>query len=241
LFQFNTSISSGAFPSTFRDCPLTSIPSGLFSTLTAISSGAFQSTFRGTSITSIPGTLFSNNTNINISAFQQTFFGCTLLTTITSGLFNNNTNVGFNSFDSTFANCSVLNSLPIDIFKFNALAQQFKYTFQNCGLATLGPDFFRNNTACTNFTGVFEGCTRLQLNSTIFYSSGEQSTRFLNQSVNFTDCFKRTSFTGSQGTAPDLWNCNFGTGTPTRTGAFGGAGNSLTSISNYNDIPVNWL
>jgi hypothetical protein len=58
--------------------------------------------------------------------------------------------------------------------------------------------------------------------------------------VNFTNCFNRTTFTGVQGTAPDLWNYNFGTGTSTKTTCYGGAGNSLTSISNYADIPVAW-
>ena len=58
------------------------------------------------------------------------------------------------------------------------------------------------------------------------FSIDEQSTRFLNQSVNFESCFERTSFTGTIGEAPDLWNCDFG--------------NSLTSISNYSTIPSAW-
>jgi len=71
----------------------------------------------------------------------------------------------------------------------------------------------------------------------MFYDSGESGTRFNGKSVNFQSCFERSTFTGTQGTAPDLWNC---TGTPTKTTCFGGAGNNLTSISNYTDIPVEW-
>ena len=103
------------------------------------------------------------------------------------------------------------------------------------------PDYlFRYNVVCTSFINTFQNCTKLQIKATIFYADGEQSTRFLNQSVNFTNCFNRSSFSGTQGTAPDLWNCNFGTGTPTKTGAFGGAGNNSTSISNYTSIPSQW-
>lgn len=63
--------------------------------------------------------------------------------------------------------------------------------------------------------------------------TGEESTRFLNKTIDFTDCFARGAFTGTQGTAPALWDCDFGTGTPTKTGCYGGAGNSLTSLDNY--------
>jgi hypothetical protein len=81
---------------------------------------------------------------------------------------------------------------------------------------------------------------KVQFSADIFYPAGEQGIRFLNKSVNFSNCFLRTSFNGIQGTAPDLWNCNFGTGTPIRTGCYSGAGNNVTSLSNYADIPVAW-
>jgi hypothetical protein len=146
-----------------------------------------------------------------------------------------------------------------------------------------------------------------------FYEDGEQSTRFLGKVVNFTSCFDRTTYAGAQGTAPDLWNCDYGetitldvapavdwvggdtitgqtssataivvakvsalvykikkhfgtfalgevigvtgnsdkladqgatkptfAGTPASTGCFGGAGNSIASLSNYADIPASW-
>jgi hypothetical protein len=81
----------------------------------------------------------------------------------------------------------------------------------------------------------------LQINPWTFYASGETATRFFNKSVDFSYCFNRDSFTGAQGTAPDLWNCDFGSGTPIKTRCFAGAGNSLTSISNYGDIPSTWI
>lgn len=42
-----------------------------------------------------------------------------------------------------------------------------------------------------------------------------------------------------QGTAPDLWNYTFNF-TPTKTICFGGAGNNIYTLSNYNDIPTDW-
>ena len=141
------------------------------------------------------------------------FFGCSNLTTLGSDPIKPSGD-GVTSFDSCFFDCTSLTSLPTDLFRYN--------------------------TNATVFFACFYGCTSLTLRSDIFYPSGGQSTRFLNQSINFSNCFNRSSFTGTQGTAPDLWNCNFGTGTPTRTACFGGAGNSTTSISNYNDIPSEW-
>jgi hypothetical protein len=56
---------------------------------------------------------------------------------------------------------------------------------------------------------------------------------------NFTECFKLISaFTGTQGTAPDLWDCDFGTETPTTTNCF--TGHSTDSVDNYADIPTAW-
>jgi len=103
------------------------------------------------------------------------------------------------------------------------------------GLTSAPAGLFRFNTACTNFNGTFRGCINLQVNRNIFFADGEEATRFLNQSVDFTECFYRILFTGTQGEAPYLWLCSFGTGTPTKTSCFGGAGNSTTSLTNYPD------
>lgn len=126
-------------------------------------------------------------------------------------------NVSTDGFKGTFAYCSSLESVPNYLFKYNV------------------------NVSTRGFYGTFQGCDKLQLNPWIFYASGETDTRFLNKSIDFTDCFTRYNFTGIQGTAPDLWNCDFGTGTPIRTRCYSGEGNSGTSILNYGDIPSNWI
>ena len=56
--------------------------------------------------------------------------------------------------------------------------------------------------------------------------------------MDFQNCFWRNSFAGTQGTAPDLWNCTFNS--VSSGSCFGGAGNDFTSISNYGTIPAGW-
>ncbi len=77
------------------------------------------------------------------------------------------------------------------------------------------------------------------MRSDIFFRPGEESTRFLNQSPGFSSCFRLDSaFTGTQGTAPALWDCTYGTGTPVITDCF--HGHSAASVDNYAAIPVAW-
>ena len=100
-------------------------------------------------------------------------------------------------------------------------------------------DLFRYNFQCTGFRETFYLCSKLTLNDQIF-GPDLATTRFLNQSVNFTNCFRiNSSFTGTQGTAPELWNAAYGTGTPTRTDCF--QGHSVSSLTNYASIPAAWL
>jgi hypothetical protein len=119
----------------------------------------------------------------------------------------------------------------------------FGAAFSGCvSLETIPENLFRYNTAVSmyGFAQTFKDCDKLRLNRNIFYADGEESTRFLDQSPDFTQCFQRDNFTGVQGSAPDLWVCDFGTGTPVTTQCFNGAGNSLTSLDNYSDIPAGW-
>jgi hypothetical protein len=83
-------------------------------------------------------------------------------------------------------------------------------------------------------------CNSLIFNEFTFYDTGEESTRFAGKNVNFYQCFDRNSFTytSSLGTAPSLWNCSFSS---VNSGlCFAGPGNSITSITNYGNIPAGW-
>ena len=202
----------------------------------------FTSTFRGcTGLTSLPTDIFRYNTAVSTSGFYQTFYGCTGLASIPTDLFRYNTLVSSSGFQYTFFGCTGLTSLPTDLFRYNTLVSSsgFYATFQGCtGLASLPADLFRYNTSCTSFYQTFYDCTALQQRSDIFFPSGGETTRFLNQSVSFMSCFYITSFTGSTGTAPALWSCSFGTGTPTKTDCW--QGHSVSTVDNFASIPADW-
>ena len=203
----------------------------------------FQETFRNTAITRIPADLFRYNTLVSTSGFSHTFLGCTGLTSIPADLFRYNTLVSTSGFRYTFYGCTGLTSIPTDLFKYNTLVSTdgFFYTFYGCSGLEVAPDgLFKYNTAVDSWQGCFQNCTKLQLSQYMFYDAGGETTRFLNQSPDFASFVSRSSFSGTQGTAPALWDCSYGTGTPTSTSAFAGAGNSTTSLTNYNDIPAGW-
>jgi hypothetical protein len=114
----------------------------------------------------------------------------------------------------------------------------FAYTFYGCtSLTSIPVDLFRYNIGVTSFTNTFSNCPKLTLRSDIF--GIDYANRFLNKSVDFTDALRSVgTLAGSAGVAPALWLYNFGSGTPTKTSCFLGA--SLSTATNYADIPVEW-
>ena len=243
LFDYNTLVSQ--FSYTFQGCEkLASIPTDLFKYNTLVSTNGFYGTFHNCRLlTSIPSGLFDYNTLVSTYGFNYTFSFCYSLTSIPADLFKYNTLVSTYGFDSTFYYCLNLTSIPSGLFDYNTLVSTggFNSTFtESTKLSTIPDGLFKYNVNCYSFVGTFSGCNKLQVNPQTFCLFGEESTRFLNQSINFTHCFKRIGFTGIQGQAPDLWNYNFGTGTTLTSFCYGYAGNSLTSLSNYADIPTNW-
>jgi hypothetical protein len=318
LFKYNTLVTTYAFSMCFFQCTsLVTVPADLFRYNTSITIWGFNQTFREcSSIVTLPNDLFRYNTTCTTYAFRDTFQGCSSLSAIPQDIFRYNINVSTHSFEGTFITCTSLTTLPTDLFRYNTLADNFFVTFQGCSnLETLCPDLFRYNLLVTTdgFEGTFKDCVKLQLRSDIF--GPDLTTRFLYAGVSdFNECFDRASFSGTQGTAPDLWNATFPevwevsvrpavawvegdiitgqtsgvtgtfygwygtwkillkdvtgnytsdeiigvTGVPTKlanqgvgypietsplisTNCFNGAGNSLTSISNYASIPAPWL
>ena len=248
LFRYNTQVSTSGFYRTFYGCANLSgsIPTDLFRYNTQVSTSGFYRTFDGcTNLSgSIPTDLFRYNTLVSTSGFYATFYGCTNLTgSIPTDLFRYNPLVSTNGFNQTFYGCTNLaGSIPTDLFRYNTQVSTngFQLTFYGCSnlSGSIPADLFRYNTQCTSFNSTFYLCPKLQQNANIFYADGEQATRFLNQSVGFTNCFHVASYTGDQGVAPDLWNCTFGTGTPIKTDCW--QGHSVSTVSNFADIPADW-
>lgn len=176
-------------------------------------------------------------------SFTATFSSCTGLTgSIPTDLFRYNTQVSTNGFYSTFYGCTGLSgSIPADLFRYNTLVSTsgFFQTFYGCTGLTSAPSLlFAYTPNCDSFQSVFQNCNKLQLPADLFSAAGDKSTRFLNKTVNFTNALRIGTFTGTQGTAPDLWNYDFGSGTPTKTTCF--TGHTSSSVSNAADIPAEW-
>jgi len=220
----------------FYGCSIPStIPSGFLDNCTNIQSIGYLF-FLCNSLTSIPSDLLSS-TAAALTNIGSAFRSCISLTSIPSGLFDGCINV--TDASNIFNACTSITSIPDGLFDDMTSLTTLYRCFRSCSNLESIPDgLFRNNTACVNFSESFIVCGKLKMNPFVFYNNGEQSSRFLNKSIDFTNFYYLTGFTGDQGQAPDLYNCNFGTGTPVKTNCF--FGNSLSSLVNYNNIPSDW-
>jgi hypothetical protein len=236
LFGYNTAVIN--FEDCFWGCSsLNNIPSNLFSENVEVTnfSGCFSDCG---SLAAIPDDLFTSN--IEVTSFRECFYGCTSIVAIPEDLFAFNTKV--TSFRECFYNCASITAISDGLFEHNEDVTDFNSCFYGCSLLTTAPNsLFATNVDVTDFSYCFSGCYSLQQNPWTFYTDGQQATRFNGKIVDFTGCFERSAFAGSQGTAPDLWECDFGSGSATKTNCWYGSGNSLTSLTNYYSIPDEWI
>jgi hypothetical protein len=139
---------------------------------------------------------------------------------------------------TAFYGCNGLTAIAENALKYCTAVTSCFQAFRGCaGLATIPPNLFRDLTACTNFQRALRLIPALQSRADIF--GVDYANRFNGMTVNFTEFMDRSTFTGVQGVAPALWD--FTGLTATKTDAFNGAGNNLTSLSNYGDIPAEWI
>lgn len=188
------------------------------------------------SLTSLPGDLFRNNPNI--LQFGYTFLNCTGLLELPGDLFRYNTKAEI--FTAAFRGCVGLKSLPGDLFRYNVLATNFNLCFRGCtNLEEVPEKLFNNNLNATFFEFTFQDCDSLRLNPDIF---GDDLLGKLAQAslIRMDRCFYRKAFTGERGTAPALWEVITPASSIVVTDCFSGAGNSETSLSNYEAIPDMW-
>jgi hypothetical protein len=241
LFRYNTKVTN--FNGVFDQTHVASIPAKLFSGNTKVTS--FIDMFSSTYIVSIPAGLFDAMTGVTSGWLN--FNQCPYLTGVTAGLFDKWTKN--TTFASTFASCQSLSYIPPDLFRYNTLVTDFSFVFnynRNGPLTSVPAGLFKYNLLATNFYGAFQRCNNLVLNQFIFDTTGTTgSTRFLNQNVNFSNCFELDSYWdgpyyGANGTAPELWGYNFGTGVPTKTQCFKQR-NVSGVTTNYLQIPVAWV
>lgn len=256
LFQGLSKVTT--FSYAFQSCSsITSIPANIFSGCSNVD--LFINVFSNTNVTSIPLSLFADCVRVtnfsaaffatkivtanagifdsaggSVQTFASVFSSCSLLETIEVDIFRLNVNV--QSYASAFSACPKLVTVPGDLFKYSTSCGTFDSVFNSCtSLVDIAPLFFKFNTGASNFGNAFNNCTKLKPTIDMFYSSDQKATRFLGKAMVFTNCFTRSSYTGTIGEAPDLWTCTYSPN-PSRVGCWSGAGNSVTSLSNYSAI-----
>ena len=243
------SLPSGLFASTvatdfncfYRCTSLRSIPADLLAKLPAVTN--LSSCFSGcTALRSIPAGLFDKNTRI--TSFRRCFADCTALNSIPNKLFDNNTSV--TDFTGCFEGSSMA-VIPKGVFDNNKWVESFENCFKDClPLRAVPTGLFDKNTRATNFRRCFSGCLYLGMNEAIFSATKDYKQRFpnTNKKMDFRECFKGAgsayvlpdmmAFTGS---APDLWNYDFGRAGYSSTDCFA---NVSFYLNNYSIIPSAW-
>ena len=243
------SLPSGLFASTvatdfncfYRCTSLRSIPADLLAKLPAVTS--LSGCFSGcTALRSIPAGLFDKNTRI--TSFRRCFADCTALNSIPNKLFDNNTSV--TDFTGCFEGSSMA-VIPKGVFDNNKWVESFENCFKDClPLRAVPTGLFDKNTRATNFRRCFSGCLHLGMNEAIFSATKDYKQRFpnTNKKMDFRECFKGAgsayvlpdmmAFTGS---APDLWNYDFGRAGYSSTDCFA---NVSFYLNNYSIIPSAW-
>ena len=243
------SLPSGLFASTvatdfncfYRCTSLRSIPADLLAKLPAVTS--LSSCFSGcTALRSVPAGLFDKNTRI--TSFRRCFADCTALNSIPNKLFDNNTSV--TDFTGCFEGSSMA-VIPKGVFDNNKWVESFENCFKDClPLRAVPTGLFDKNTRATNFRRCFSGCLYLGMNEAIFSATKDYKQRFpnTNKKMDFRECFKGAgsayvlpdmmAFTGS---APDLWNYDFGRAGYSSTDCFA---NVSFYLNNYSIIPSAW-
>ena len=243
------SLPSGLFASTvatdfncfYRCTSLRSIPADLLAKLPAVTS--LSGCFSGcTALRSIPAGLFDKNTRI--TSFRRCFADCTALNSIPNKLFDNNTSV--TDFTGCFEGSSMA-VIPKGVFDNNKWVESFENCFKDClPLRAVPAGLFDKNTRATNFRRCFSGCLHLGMNEAIFSATKDYKQRFpnTNKKMDFRECFKGAgsayttpSLAALTGSAPDLWNYDFGRAGYSSTDCFA---NVSFYLNNYSIIPSAW-
>lgn len=147
---------------------------------------------------------------------------------------------GVTTMTSTFLSANLTGGIPSGFFDACTDVTSSLRCMQNCsGLTGETPSLLLaamvNNTVFNYF---LKGCTGLQIRSDLFYLDADKYTRFFNQSPDFSYIFQDCGTTLTTSSVPDLWSCDFGSGTPTHLAWIDG--HSANTLTNWYEIPPDW-
>jgi hypothetical protein len=130
-------------------------------------------------------------------------------------------------------------SIQSDIFD-NCVNVTSAYSVLNScpNLGSIPDGLLKPLIGCDYFAYAFTNCTLARINPWVFYDDGDQGTRFLNKSPNFDSIFSGTGTSLSDNTIPDLWTCDYGSGTPSHASWING--HSASTLTNWYEIPPDW-
>lgn len=234
FFRYNLLATS--FLACFRGCPMDTVPADTFKYNEAATN--FDYLFFESSLEVIPTDLF--RFNVLVSSFSETFNSCTSLLAIPVDIFRYNT--ALTNVNQVFKGCTSLTTVPTDLLRYNVSLSSCNGIFDSCSNLQTVPDYlFAYNTVLAGFDSAFLRCPKLTVNPKTFWFDGERDTRFHDQNVSFQYLFylDTDTFTGTQGTAPDLWSCDYGDGSAGNIdNAF--TGHTTSSLTNQASIPATW-
>lgn len=232
LFQYGGSIKELNY--TFAYSSLVTVPADLFNGMSKVTK-ALNLFYHGDKLTTLPEGLFSGMPEV--TNLSYCFNNCSALTSVPEGLFDGMTKV--TNLYGLFIGSKSLATVPAGLFDDMTEVKRLDRMFIYCtGLTSVPEGLFRNLTKANNFAQCFYQVQASAIHPNIFCDEAtEKATRFANVTPDFSNCFADLKGTVA-GTAPALWEYTY-KDTPTKTGCF--SSNSTTTLSNYEDIPTEWI
>lgn len=116
--------------------------------------------------------------NLAFSVIKNMFKGCTNLTNVVESIFSQTTMP--TTAESVFEGCSKFDMIPVGLFDNMSGILSFKNTFKGTSIINIPTGLFDSNNSATDFSGVFENCTRLVAIPMNLFKNNTSATTFAN-------------------------------------------------------------
>lgn len=116
--------------------------------------------------------------NLAFSVIKNMFKGCTNLTNVVESIFSQTTMP--TTAESVFEGCSKFGMIPVGLFDNMSGILSFRNTFKGTSIINIPTGLFDSNNSATDFSGVFENCTRLVAIPMNLFKNNTSATTFAN-------------------------------------------------------------